>query len=345
VVIDNCLAGFNREGGILVEGWHQTGNHNIVIKRCTAYGNDGLGGIYFNGGQNALIEHCRSYGNKFLNLWIWNANNTTIRWCETARGYGPDEAGGFDVDFSCNACTVEYCYSHHNEGYGFMLMGAGHNFSMAPTESRYDLIRHCVAAEDGKPIWVIETFDHGLVYGNGCSARGRNRSALEVSGWPESKNDGGWPSACRFSGNTCVGLDGAAPLWVDENASQQGNVFDGDTLAGLPARTGALVARWGGGYASHRLPGQDPWKENPPRDYTDLASFQRATGQEKRGNTPDPESPPAFRPDMGRPARILRRGPTRETGLDAVWLKGRSRYLQETGAEVFGISMDPLPTP
>jgi hypothetical protein len=322
VVVENCLTSFNRFGGIEVAGTHQKGSHNFVIRNCTAYGNDESGGIYFNSGQNALIENCRCYGNAFLNLWIWNCVNVTIRNCETARGHTGDERGGFDVDYSCNACTVESCYSHANEGYGFMLMGAGHNLVMAPTEDHYNLMRSCVAAEDQMPVWVIETFDEGRVYGNLAVARGKRRNAFEVSGWPLTKSDGGWPSHGRFWGNFCLGLEGAAPLLVDGPASQQDNQFDGDRFVRFPEDPKAVLVRWGGGYSSRPLPGQDPWAERPPQEYVELASFQKGTGQESHADS-------VFDFEKG------------QDPLDPAWLAQREKYLAKTGAESLGIPMRP----
>lgn len=287
VAIDNCLAYANAGGGILVNGWHQRGWRHARITRCTAWSNNGWGGIYLNGGADGLIEDCRAFNNYFLNLWFWNAVNVTVRRCETFRGHTSNEAGGFDLDYSVNASLIEDCYSHHNQHYGFMLMGAGTGMEDAAKTSRHNLVRRCVAEDDRPPFWVIETFQASLVHNCLALATGAGRAAFEVTGWPEDEghDQGGWPSDCRFVNNIFIGRGGAVPLLVDDEASRGRNVLDHNWFWQMEA--GKPLVRWGGSNYNPRdwgLPGKVvPWKT-----FFTLAAFQQTTGQDPHGRSGDP---------------------------------------------------------
>jgi len=246
VEIDNCLAYANAGGGILVEGWHQQGWRHAVIRNCTAWSNNGWGGIYLNGGRDGLIEQCRAFNNYFLNLWFWNAVGVTVRGCETFRGHTTHEAGGFDLDYSVIGSTIEGCYSHHNQHYGFMLMGAGRGVEDAPKQSRFNVVRNCIAEDDRPPFWVIETFQDSIVHNCLSLATGAGRASFEVTGWPETSDDsdGGWPSRCRFVNNVFIARGGAVPLLVDDEATRGGNVLDHNWLWQMDS--GTPLIRWGG---------------------------------------------------------------------------------------------------
>jgi len=317
VRIENCLSFANGGDGIIVNGNDQTGCRNSVVRGCTAYSNSGMAGIWIQSGQNGLIEDCRAYNNACVNIWTWNSINVTIRKCEAFRGRPQRDAGGFDIDWGCQACTIEHCFSRHNEGPGYLIMGSGDKtYRGFPMWSRYNLLRHCVSFEDGTPILMEETFERGKVYGNRAVARGRGRVAMKLDGWPahpETGLDGGWPADNEIVSNVLVARDGAACLWVDDHATRQRNVFDHNQYD----HEGAWpVVRWGG-----RENGPKFWEKSkegtfPPEDFATLEAFRAATGQEARD-------------------------PRRAGRLDAAWLAGRAQCLTDTGAEAYGIPMVP----
>jgi hypothetical protein len=326
VWVENCLSFANGGDGIVVNGNDQTGCRNSVIRGCTAYSNAGMAGLWIQSGQNGLIEDCRAYNNACVNIWTWNSINVTIRRCEAFRGRPPRDAGGFDIDWGCQACTIEYCYSRHNEGPGYLIMGSGDKaYRGFPMNSRYNLLRYCVSVEDGAPILMEETFEHGKVYHNLAVARGRGRTAMKLDGWPphpESGFDGGWPADNEIVNNVLVARDGAACLWVDDHATRQRNRFDYNRYDHSGA---GPVVRWGG-----RENGPKFWEKSkegtfPPEDFATFDAFRAATGQEPHGTAGAAEGAP----------------PGGEVRLDAEWLAGRARFLTDTGAEAYGIPMAP----
>lgn len=354
VIVDNCKSYWNGGDGIQVNGSDQNGCRNAVVRYCTTYGNPGMAGIWIHSGQNGLIERCKSYNNACINIWTWNSINVTIRHCEAFRGVPPKDAGGFDIDWGCEGCTMEYCYSHHNMGVGFLIMGHGFaDYRGFTTQSWYNLMRYCVSEGDSPGIGSTETFKFGLVYNNTAVAIGKERTALDIGGWPpepwaEKSYSGGWPSDTAFFNNILVGLDGALPMWVDDFATRQNNRFD-NNLYYRTSREGALI-KWAG-----RRCGEGFWEgtnkgQIPAQEFSDLKKFRKASGQEPGGRVGDPllAAPgeggygrlpmPAYRTRKGSPAA----GGGRKVVLDPAWLAERAKYLTETGAEKWGIPMAPV---
>jgi hypothetical protein len=355
VEVVNCLSFCNGDDGIQVWGETQKSCRNTVIRSCTAYSNPGQAGIWINGGENGLIEDCVAYNNSTVNLWAWNAVNVTMRRCEAFRGRPPADAAGFDIDWGSQACTLEYCYSHQNEGDAFLLMGSGEGkYNGYSMHSDYNLMRFCVS-EGGNPIDLIETFQHGKIYNNLSMAWSLEKEAvaLDVGGWIDKSSQdtglgGGWPSDNEVADNLFVGLEGASGSWVDDRATSQGNRFH-HNLYWMVQPSGP-VWRWGG-----KRNGPGFWEgdaesgSKAPEAYSKLEDLQKATGQESGGILADPLLNGAGWGEMGRlpleHGRLKVGSPALGAGkkvvLDQDWLRGRRAYLTETGAEAYGIPMDP----
>jgi hypothetical protein len=356
VVIQNCLSFCNGDDGIQVWGDSAKSCRNTVIRGCTAYSNPGSAGIWINGGENGLIEDCVAYNNACVNIWAWDAVNITMRRCEAFRGRPPRDAAGFDIDWGCQASTLEYCYSHQNEGDAFLLMGSGEGqYNGGSMHSDYNVMRYCVA-EGGSPIDLIETFQHGKVYNNLSMAwkTGKSESmALDVGGWvdesaKDSSRGGGWPSDNEVVNNIFLGLDGASAFWVDDAAVRQNNTFD-HNLYWLINGEGP-VWRWGG-----KRNGPGFWQgdaatgSEPPVLVPSLEELQKLTGQEAHGLHADPVLDGAGWGEMGRlplgSGRLKPGSPALGAGrnvvLDGAWRKGRRAYLTETDAGAYGIPMEP----
>ena len=353
VIVDNCKSFWNGADGIQVNGSDQNGCRNAVVRYCTTYGNPGMAGIWIHSGQNGLIERCKSYNNACINIWTWNSINVTIRHCEAFRGVPPKDAGGFDIDWGCEGCTMEYCYSHQNMGVGFLIMGHGFaDYRGFTTQSRYNLMRYCVSEGDSPGIGSTETYQFGLTHNNTVVAVGRERTALDIGGWPpepwaEKSYSGGWPSESAFYNNILVGLDGALPMWVDDFATRQNNLFDNNLY--FRARSEGPLIKWAG-----RRCGEGFWEGTnkglvPPQEFTGLPGFRKAAKQEANGKSGNPKLAAPGEGGYGRlplpayrvSADSLSQGSGKKVELDAKWLAERAKYLTETGADKWGIPMAP----
>jgi len=354
IIVDNCKSFWNGADGIQVNGSDQNGCRNAVVRYCTTYGNPGMAGIWIHSGQNGLIERCKSYNNACINIWTWNSINVTIRHCEAFRGVPPKDAGGFDIDWGCEGCTMEYCYSHQNMGVGFLIMGHGFNdYRGYTTQSRYNLMRFCVSEGDSPGIGSTETYQFGITHNNTVVAVGRERAALDIGGWPpepwsEKSYSGGWPSDSAFYNNILVGLEGALPMWVDDFATRQNNRFDNNLY--FRARSEGPLMKWAG-----RRCGEGFWEGStkgqiPAQEFTDIKKFRKASSQEAGGKAADPKLTAPGEGGYGRlplpayrvkPGSIVK-GSGKKVELEAAWLAERAKYLTETGAEKWGIPMAPV---
>lgn len=350
VLIENCVSFCNLNDGIEVGGATAKSGRNTVIRRCTAWSNPGMAGIWINGTQNGLIEDCLAYSNACVNIWTWNAVNVTIRRCEAFRGRPQRDAAGFDIDWGSQACTMEYCYSHHNEGDAFLLMGSGNVEYLGHTKkSPYNIMRYCVA-EGYAAIDMGETFNHCFVYNNVSIAWGKGANAFKVFGWPNDENNdgGGWPENTVVTNNIFIATDGASAMYVDDHGTGQGNDYDGNLLWRVDSK--APLIRWGGRSAGPGFWIGDGKKGTfPPKDYGSLEEFRKGTGLGGRSIEADPK---LVRPGTGEYGRLPLDGYAPRKGSPAIgagtkvvlseeWLRGRRALLTETGAGEWGIPMEP----
>ncbi len=352
VIIENCLVFANGDSGIQVNGNDQDGCRNTVIRNCTSYSNRGMAGIWIQSGQNGLIEHCVGYNNNCFNIWTWNAINITIRYCEAFRGTPPSsDMGGFDIDWGSQACTLEYCYSHHNEGAGILLMGnSEERYRGFPKQSRYNICRYNISENF---MSVVATFEYGKVYNN-IVVSSTDAPPLGVGGWPMGESwdgqSGGWASNTDFFNNVVVSLGNSVPLAVAEDSTELGSVFDHNLY--WRAGEAGPFATWGGHTDAEKFwQGKGEEGRIPPQEFATLEEFQQATGQEASGLYADPLLPNPGSGGIGRlplAAYLLPEGSPavgagRRVELSEEWLAERRKYLTDTGAEAYGIPMEPGP--
>lgn len=357
VVIDNCLSFAHDGDGIVVNGTKQDGCRNSVIRNCTVHSCDGMAGIWIQSGQNGLIEHCVAYNNAVYNIWTWNSINVTIRYCEAFRGRPPgayDDSGGFDIDWGCQACTIEYCYAHHNKGAGVLLMGSGHDEYLGyPKETRYTICRYNVFERNGYGILIYNTFERGLVYNNVSVSHDPARAALGL--WGHAGNaewEGEFAKDNRILNNILVGVEGAHPLAADKGVAGGGNILDYNLYWRADGKK--TLIRWGGERDDWDNENPDAWEgkrgaKPPGTVFTDFDAFRAATGQEAHGRHARPGLIGAAKGGDGRlpleEYRLEEDSPARGAGarvaLEPEWLAERRKCLTDTGAAEFGIPMDP----
>ncbi|MEM7371174.1 MAG: right-handed parallel beta-helix repeat-containing protein [Bacteroidota bacterium] len=114
---------------------------DVHISHCEAHHNRGqLGktdahtgnGIVVGNTENVLIEFCTAYENGTENMydqggpvgiWMWDCFNGIIQQSEAHHNHtgSSKDGGGFDLDGGCQSCIIQYCYSHDNDGAGFLV--------------------------------------------------------------------------------------------------------------------------------------------------------------------------------------------------------------------------------
>lgn len=157
---DNMIAGLETFGN-----WPSFSNKNFTISYCKFYNNYGQlapttkatgSGIVVSGVDGGLVEYCEAYNNGSNNrstgggpvgIWAYDAKNIIIQHCESHHNKAglTKDGGGFDLDGGSQFCTVQYCYSHDNEGYGFALVEYG-----SPNQFTGNVVRYNISQNDGR---------------------------------------------------------------------------------------------------------------------------------------------------------------------------------------------------
>jgi hypothetical protein len=117
---------------------------NLYIGHCKFYdnlGNSGStdpsgNGLVVSGVNGGTIEYCEAYNNGANNsgvtggpvgIWTYDTKNVTIQYSESHHNKTgtTKDGGGFDIDGGSQSCTIQYCYSHDNDGPGFSMVEYG----------------------------------------------------------------------------------------------------------------------------------------------------------------------------------------------------------------------------
>jgi hypothetical protein len=172
VRIRRCVARNNVYHGIYVDGAAKGSgangyaNRDVVIVDCVAADNPGDphytakhsgNGILIGDTDEGLIEHCVAHGNGAANagrpggpvgIWTYASNRVTIRSSESYgnRTGGHADGGGFDLDGGVTNSVIEYCYSHDNDGPGFLIW----NYEGAPHRLAGNILRYNISAVDSR---------------------------------------------------------------------------------------------------------------------------------------------------------------------------------------------------
>ncbi len=129
----SCIGAWNPEQS----GYAHT---DFYVGNCSAYRNAGISGKGNHSGNGivlgqvdgATIEYCCAYENGTLNdyegggpvgIWVWDANRVVIQFNESHHNHtgSRKDGGGFDLDGGVTNSTVQYNYSHDNDGAGYLL--------------------------------------------------------------------------------------------------------------------------------------------------------------------------------------------------------------------------------
>lgn len=142
--LTNVTACDNGDAGISIYGGYRTdipgwAHEKVVLRRCRAYHNRGIGGkgghsgngIVISQVDGGVIQHCVAYengensnheGGGPVGIWAWDSNRITIEYCES---YGnrsrTKDGGGFDLDGGMTNSVMRHNKSRDNAGAGFMI--------------------------------------------------------------------------------------------------------------------------------------------------------------------------------------------------------------------------------
>ena len=325
VVIEDCVSYNNQDSGIFIQGKDYAEVRNLAIRRSVAYGN-GWDGIKIYSGRDGVIEYCTAYRNGWkqdarVGIWCWNSENIVIQFCEAYENISPGvhDGGGFDIDWSCSRCVIQYCYSHGNDGAGYLFMGSGRGFT---TRS---VVRFNISQNDGRKndyggILCYGTLQDSEVYNNIFFFRGNEAgAAIHFRGDKEA----GYPSNVRVFNNIVLAEDGRALLRMAPEAAEQNNSLDYNDYFSLSG----LRLLWG------------------EREFADFDAFRKATGQEAYGFVADPRLREAGKGGVGRlpldAYRLLPDSPCLHAGTEYSADSGTLDYWGKSLVDLLRLNIGP----
>jgi hypothetical protein len=148
----------NLYGGIKVTGPAHNVNRNYLINHANAWNGPGSrtaggvtgSGIYLACVDNAKITRCVAHDNGKdgaapVGIWAAGSNRVTIEYCESYNNHTATttDGGGFDFDWDVTNSTIQYCYSHNNDGPGYIMAAGDH-------ENSGNTLRYSVSENDGR---------------------------------------------------------------------------------------------------------------------------------------------------------------------------------------------------
>ncbi len=200
----NCIGNWNPEET-------RYSHSDIYVGKCRAFRNLGIPGKGSHSGNGvvlaqvdgAIIEHCEVYENGALNdcnvggpvgIWTWDSNRVLIQMNESHhnRTNSSKDGGGFDLDGGVRSSIVQYNYSHHNDGAGYLLA----QFDGAKA-FHSNIIRYNLSENDGRR----NTYGGVHLWSTGSNGGIRNTTIYQNT-IISSKSVTGNPSAvdCRTDG-------------------------------------------------------------------------------------------------------------------------------------------------
>jgi hypothetical protein len=238
---------------------------NFIFTSNAAIGTtSGTGSITFGAVSGGLITNGQAslYGaatsSNGVGIWLYDSDNVTIQFCEshhnsTASGF---DGGGFDIDQGCTGCIIQYCYSHDNQGPGY-LMDTG---TLTSTPFTNNTVRYCLSENDAALTSSVgsitvandapETMTGIAIYNNTIyTNKGSSNSAMTIASNAS--------AATGHVANNIFYTTAGAALALSGGTSAL--TFTGNDYFA----TGAFAISWNG------------------TAYTTFASWQTATSQEK----------------------------------------------------------------
>jgi hypothetical protein len=258
-------------------------NHtNVLVSGCKVYNNIGKAGasnwvgsgIVVSETTGATIQFCEAFNNGVnsnhsngpVGIWTYDANNIIIQFSESYSnhtGSGTADGGGFDLDGGCVNCTIQYCYSHGNDGEGFNVFSYNDGTVLGSSGCT---LRYCISENDGT-VSSNQT-PCGIAVGASTSATQTGVAVYNNTVYNNNTN------------GQCMNLGGSNISSVTGNVAN--NIFylgsSADSLIGFSNA---------GNPSSLLLTGNDYFAVGSfslvwnATTYTTFSSWQTATGQEK----------------------------------------------------------------
>ena len=172
----------NGNSGLFVYGEQAQPHRSWYIADCKLDRNTGRpditnfntgSGIVLGGVAGGLIERCEAYDNGMLSanpfsgpagIWAYNSRDLVVQFCEAHHNRsGTLDGGGFDIDGGCTNMTLQYNYSHDNEGPGYLISQYGGAALLSKATIRYNISENDSRKYGGAiTIWCFDNTNVGI---------------------------------------------------------------------------------------------------------------------------------------------------------------------------------------
>jgi hypothetical protein len=227
LVVERCHVYKTDRNGICQRGGFGARSTGVVIRE-NLLEDIGGDGIKVWGCDDALIERNVLRGGRMrcedaaAGIWPFDSDRTIIQYNEVSGMRGTHDGQAFDADYRCRGTTLQYNYSHDNEG-GFLLV-------CAPARSYCEdtVVRYNVSQNDGvnaaRLIQIGGAPRNTHIYNNTIYVGPKQDLPLvSFNEW-----DGGWAEGTRFTNNLFY-VDGRVTYRMGKS---RGNVFEHNVFYG-----------------------------------------------------------------------------------------------------------------
>ncbi len=147
----------NGRAGVSTYAQSAYSHQDFYFGHLEAYNNSGIPGLTRNSGNGIVmggvsggtIERSIAYDNGWLcdapegpvGVWAYDSDGIVIQHNESYRNRtnGTADGGGFDLDQNTSNSTLQYNYSHDNDGAGFLLAHSPDNYNHSGNTIRYNV--------------------------------------------------------------------------------------------------------------------------------------------------------------------------------------------------------------
>jgi hypothetical protein len=227
LVVERCHVYKTDRNGICQRGALGARSTGVAIRE-NLLEDIGGDGIKVWGCDDAVIERNVLRGGRMrcddaaAGIWPFDSDRTVVQYNEVSGVRGTNDGQAFDADFRCRGTTIQYNYSHDNEG-GFLLVCSPRRSYCEDTVVRYN-----VSQNDGVDAARVIQIGGGPrnthVYNNTIYV-GPKRDVPLVS---FNEWDGAWAEGTRFTNNVFY-VDGRVSYRFGRS---RGNVFDHNVFYG-----------------------------------------------------------------------------------------------------------------
>lgn len=159
LLVENCIIRRCERNAIIWsapwdrKNWHPSTNTIVRKNLIEEVPGDGIVPI---GCEGALVEYnlmrnCTDLldiKEAAAGIWPWSCDNTIIRFNEVSDHKAPWDGQGFDSDFNCNNTTIEYNYSHDNQGGFILICNAGDVDTTSSVGNKGTIVRYNISIND-----------------------------------------------------------------------------------------------------------------------------------------------------------------------------------------------------